>query len=125
MRRASRERRVLIEVFEGIVRGIAKKGGVWMLAWLLSWRGRGCGVYDATRTVQLVPRLGTMRGINLLLLPDTVLTKICIVSSDSELEELMLLMLDVRRMVAGLKSGGRGDGVVASGDDAGRGDLVG
>lgn len=41
-----------------------------------------------------------MRGINLLLLPDTVLTKICIVSSDSELQELMLLMLDVRRMVA-------------------------
>ena len=27
VRRASRERRVLIEVFEGIVRGIAKKGG--------------------------------------------------------------------------------------------------
>jgi len=44
-----------------------------------------------------------MRGINSLLLPDTVLTKICIVSSDSELEELMLLMLDVRRMVAGLE----------------------
>jgi hypothetical protein len=34
------------------------------------------------------------------LLPETVLTKICIVSSDSELDELMLLMLDERRMVA-------------------------
>jgi hypothetical protein len=34
------------------------------------------------------------------LLPDTVLTKICIVSSDSELDELMLLMLDERRMLA-------------------------
>lgn len=82
VRRASRERRVLIEVFEGIVRGIV-------------------------------------------LFPDTVLTKICIVSSVSELEELMLLMLDVRRMVAVLGGGWRGDDVVASGDDAGRGDLVG
>ena len=36
---------------------------------------------------------------NLLLLPDTVLTKICIVSSDSELEELMLLMLEERAMI--------------------------
>jgi hypothetical protein len=36
----------------------------------------------------------------LLLLPETVLTKICIVSSDSELEELMLEMLDERRIVA-------------------------
>jgi hypothetical protein len=57
VRRARRERRVLIDVFEGIVRGIV-------------------------------------------LLPDTVLTKICIVSSDSELDELMLLMLDERRIVA-------------------------
>jgi len=57
VRRARRERRVLIDVFEGIVRGIV-------------------------------------------LLPETVLTKICIVSSDSELDELMLLMLDERRIVA-------------------------
>jgi hypothetical protein len=41
---------------------------------------------------------GIVRGI--VLLPDTVLTKICIVSSDSELDELMLLMLDERRIVA-------------------------
>jgi hypothetical protein len=34
------------------------------------------------------------------LVPETVLTKICIVSSDSELDELMLLMLDERRMAA-------------------------
>ena len=46
-----------------------------------------------------VPTLGTT-GMNVLLLPDTVLTKICIVSSDSEPEELMLEMLDVRCMVA-------------------------
>lgn len=41
---------------------------------------------------------GIVRGI--VLLPDTVLTKICIVSSDSELDELMLVMLDERRIVA-------------------------
>ena len=38
--------------------------------------------------------------VDLLLLPETVLTKICIVSSASELDELMLEMLEVRRMVA-------------------------
>lgn len=32
--------------------------------------------------------------------PETVLMKICIVSSASEAEELMLEMLDVRRMMA-------------------------
>lgn len=58
VRRARRERRVEIEVFEGIERGIV-------------------------------------------LLPETVLTKICMVSSLSELEELMLEMLDVRRMLGG------------------------
>jgi hypothetical protein len=57
VRRARSERRVLMDVLEGIVRGIV-------------------------------------------LVPETVLTKICIVSSDSELDELMLLMLDERRMVA-------------------------
>lgn len=56
VRRARRERRVRIEVFEGMVSGIV-------------------------------------------LLPDTVLTKICIVSSASELEELMLLMLEERAMI--------------------------
>lgn len=40
---------------------------------------------------------GMVSGI--VLLPDTVLTKICIVSSASELEELMLLMLEERAMV--------------------------
>jgi len=82
VRRARRERRVLIDVFEGIVRGIV-------------------------------------------LLPETVLTKICIVSSDSELDELMLLMLDERRIVAvaeravdgcsaerACEAGGDDDGVV-------------
>lgn len=58
VRRARRDRRVLIEVLEGIVRGIVS-------------------------------------------LPETVLTKICIVSSDSEVDELMLEMLDVRRMMIG------------------------
>lgn len=38
-------------------------------------------------------------GKDILLLPDTVLTKICIVSSLSELSELMLEMLDVRRIM--------------------------
>jgi hypothetical protein len=50
-------------------------------------------------TVQAVPKLGTMAE-DVLLLPETVLMKICIVSSVSELELLMLEMLDVRRMVA-------------------------
>jgi hypothetical protein len=68
VRRARRERRVLIEVFEGMVRGIV-------------------------------------------LVPDTVLTKICIVSSGSELAELMLLMLAERAMVdLGAESGGCGGG---------------
>lgn len=40
---------------------------------------------------------GMVRGI--VLVPDTVLTKICVVSSDSELEELMLEMLAERAMV--------------------------
>lgn len=57
VRRARSERRVLIEVFEGMLRGIV-------------------------------------------LLPDTVLTKICIVSSASEAVEDMLLMLEERAMVA-------------------------
>lgn len=42
---------------------------------------------------------GIVRGI--VSLPETVLTKICIVSSTSELEELMLEMLHVRRMMIG------------------------
>lgn len=58
VRRARRERRVLIEVFEGMLRGIV-------------------------------------------LLPETVLTKICIVSSGSEPEELMELMLAERAMLEG------------------------
>lgn len=41
---------------------------------------------------------GMLRGI--VLLPDTVLTKICIVSSASEAVEDMLLMLEERAMVA-------------------------
>jgi hypothetical protein len=53
-------------------------------------------------TMQAVPRLGTTAE-DVLLLPETVLMKICIVSSVSELELLMLEMLDVRRMVALLK----------------------
>jgi hypothetical protein len=50
-------------------------------------------------TVHAVPRLGTMAE-DVLLLPETGLMKICIVSSVSELELFRLEMLDVRRMVA-------------------------
>jgi hypothetical protein len=49
--------------------------------------------------MQPVPRLGTVTE-GLLLSPETVLMKICMVSSDSELELLTLEMLEVRRMVA-------------------------
>jgi hypothetical protein len=76
VRRARRERRVLMDVFEGIVRGIV-------------------------------------------LLPETVLTKICIVSSDSELDELML---DERRMMAVVERavGGYGaERTCEAGDDDG------
>lgn len=45
--------------------------------------------------------LGTPGWEYVLLSPETVLTKICMLSSDSEADELMLEMLDVRRMVAG------------------------
>lgn len=61
---------------------------------------------------------GIVSGI--VLLPETVLTKICIVSSDSEQDEVMLEMLEVRRIVetgrAGVAvlrwrvAGGGGDG---------------
>jgi hypothetical protein len=40
------------------------------------------------------------QGEDVLVSPDTVLTKICIVSSDSEVDELRLEMLEVRRMAA-------------------------
>jgi hypothetical protein len=59
----------------------------------------GCYYTKMFLTVQAVPKLGTMAE-DVLLLPETVLMKICIVSSVSELELLMLEMLDVRRMVA-------------------------
>jgi hypothetical protein len=49
--------------------------------------------------MQPVPSFGTATEY-LLWLPETVLTKICIVSSGSELALLILEMLDVRRMVA-------------------------
>lgn len=79
VRRARRERSVLIDVFEGMVRGIV----LW---------------------------------------PETVLMKICIVSSFSELAELMLEMLDVRRMVMEVAVVAvAGCGVVMVGDDGGGG----
>lgn len=86
MRRASRERRVLIDVFAGSVRGIAVETWSALL-------GESCWC-DARSE----PR---NRGVgDVLLSPDTVLTKICIVSSESDVEELMLEMLEERRMVA-------------------------
>jgi hypothetical protein len=59
----------------------------------------GCFCTMMHLTMQAVPRLGT-KAEGVLLLPETVLMKICIVSSVSELELLILEMLDVRRMVA-------------------------
>lgn len=52
------------------------------------------------RSVDIEVFEGIERGI--VLEPETVLTKICIVSSLSEPEELMLEMLDVRRIMVGM-----------------------
>jgi hypothetical protein len=78
-RRARREARVAIEVEEGIVRGMA--GGV--LACVSCMNSR---------------RLDHKRA-DVLLVPETLLTKICMVSSSEDME-LMLLMLLERRIVA-------------------------
>lgn len=65
-------------------------------------RSAGCMLVRrarSERSVLIDVLAGSVRGI--VLLPETVLTKICIVSSASEPDELMLEMLDVRCMVAG------------------------
>ena len=78
VRRARRERRVDIEVLGGRERGIAGFTGQRRRFRNSEWRGTGC---------------------NLLFVPETVLTKICMVSSLSDMLELMLEMLDVRCMM--------------------------
>jgi carbon starvation protein CstA len=78
VRRASSERSVLIDVFGGSVRGIA---GVLLVCILMR-----CAHMQ-------------LDAEYVLLVPETFLMKICMVSSFSEPDELMLEMLDERRMV--------------------------
>jgi hypothetical protein len=78
-RRARREARVAIEVEEGIVRGMA--GSVLACVFCMNSL-----------------RLDHKRA-DVLLVPETLLTKICMVSSSEDME-LMLLMLLERRIVA-------------------------
>ncbi len=81
VRSARRDRNVDIEVLGGRVRGIA----MWVVSrgvWFRISECRGSG----------------WNG-NILFVPETVLTKICIVSSLSDMAELMLEMLDVRCMM--------------------------
>ncbi|KAH9879854.1 hypothetical protein J1614_001878 [Plenodomus biglobosus] len=97
VRRARRDRRVLIEVLEGIVRGIAMETLVSLWSWPWEWMGSFVSSCHA-QFRDSEPRLWRRDSLSL---PETVLTKICIVSSDSEVDELMLEMLDVRRMMIG------------------------
>lgn len=93
-RRASRVERVDIEVEEGRLSGIAGSKGQYGV--VLGW------VWVLRLAESVVPRLGTRqaRGSrDVLDVPETFLTKICMVSS-SEAWELMLEMLLERRIMA-------------------------
>lgn len=82
-----------IDVFAGSVRGIAVSYCQLLLA------GAAVGLWGCRGALvsRLVPTIGTLGYV--LLVPETFLTKTCIVSSSDELVELMLLKLSARRIM--------------------------